>query len=163
VNKNAKVVSITAIVALILIIAIFVGRDLFLRRQKCFDCGDGKRCMIDARDFTTKYFAYSLELEASLGNKAKLSTKLNPVQLQQLSEAMQSARDFRQYVVAGYNSCAVSKAQYGQYGARFQALDSLAREINGLTGKSSLSQDESARLASLISQYGELVHKLGTD
>ena len=152
-NKNAKVVSIAAIVALI----------LFLRRHGCFDCGDRQRCTIDARDFTTKYSAYSLELEASVADKAKVSTRINPVQLQQLSEAMQSARDFRQFVVAGYNSCAVSKAQYGQYGARFQALDNLAREINGLTGKSSLSQDESARLASLISQYGELAHKLGTD
>jgi len=163
VNKNVKVVSIAAIAALIVVIAIFVGRDLFLRRHNCFDCGDGQRCTIDTRDFTTKYFAYSVELEASFADKAKLSTKLNPVQLQQLSEAMQSARDFRQYVVAGYNSCAVNKAQYSQYGVRFQALDNLAREINELTGKSSLSQDEAARLATLITQYGDLAHKLGTD
>ncbi len=162
-NKNAKVVSIAAIAALILIVAIFVGRDLFLGRQKCFDCGDGQRCTIDARDFTTKYSAYSVELEASLADKAKISGKINPIQLRQLSEAMQNARDFRHYVIAGYNSCAVTKAQYGQYGARFQALDSLAREINGLTGKSSLSQDESARLATLIGQYGEVAHKLGTE
>ena len=162
-NKNVKIVSIAVIVAIILVIAIFVGRDLFLRHQKCFDCGDGQRCSIDARDFTTKYSAYSLELEASVADKAKISTKLNPVQLQQLSEAMQSARDFRQYVVAGYNSCAITKAQYSQFGARFQALDNLAREINALAGRSSLSPDESAKLAALIGQYGDLAHKLGTD
>jgi len=163
VNKNAKVVSLAAIAAIILVIAILVGRDLLLRRQKCFDCGDGQRCSIDVRDFTTKYSAYSLELEASVADKAKISTKLNPVQLQQLSEAMQSARDFRHYVVAGYNSCAVSKAQYNQFGARFQALDNLAREINALAERSSLSADESAKLAALIGQYGDLAHKLGTD
>ena len=162
-NKNAKVVSLAAIAAIILVIAILVGRDLLLRRQKCFDCGDGQRCSIDVRDFTTKYSAYSLELEASVADKAKISTKLNPVQLQQLSEAMQSARDFRHYVVAGYNSCAVSKAQYNQFGARFQALDNLAREINALAERSSLSADESAKLAALIGQYGDLAHKLGTD
>jgi hypothetical protein len=163
VNRNAKIVSIAAIVAVILITTILVVRDMWLRHQKCFDCGDGQRCLIDVRDFTTKYSAYSLELEASVADKAKISTKLNPLQLQQLSEAMQSARDFRQYVVAGYNSCAVSKAQYNQFGARFQALDNLAREINALAGRSSLSPDESARLAALIGQYGDLAHKLGTD
>jgi hypothetical protein len=163
VNRNAKIVSIVAIVAVILITTILVGRDLWLRHQKCFDCGDGQRCSIDARDFATRYSAYSLELEASVADKAKISTKLNPVQLQQLSEATQSARDFRQYVVAGYNSCAVSKAQYSQFGARFQALDNLAREINALAGRSSLSADESARLAALTGQYGDLAHKLGTD
>jgi hypothetical protein len=163
VNKNAKAVSMAALVAVILIAIIFVSRDLWLRGQKSIDCGDGQRLSIDARDFTTKYSAYSLELEASVADKVKVSPKLNPVQLQQLSEAMQSARDFRQYVVAGYNSCAITKAQYSQFGARFQALDNLAREINDLAGRSSLSPDESARLAALIGQYGDLAHKLGTD
>lgn len=163
VNKNAKIVSIAAMAVFVVIIVIFVGRDLLLRRQKCFDCDDGKRCAIDIRDFTTKYSAYSVELEASIADKAEISTKLNPVQLQQLSEATQNARDFRQYVVAGYNSCAVTKEQYSQYGARFQALDNLARAINGLAGKSSVSPDESARLATLIAEYRELAHKLATD
>jgi hypothetical protein len=163
VNKNAKIVSIAAILGLIVIFAVFVGRDLFLRRQNCFDCGDGKRCAIDIRDFTSKYSTYSVELEASVADKAKISAKLNPAKIQQLSEATQSVRDFRQYVVAGYNSCAVTKAQYSQFGTRFQALDNLAREINALTGKSSLSAEESARVATLISQYGDLAHKLGTD
>jgi len=163
-TKNAKLVSFAAIGALILIVIIFLGRDVFLRIfHPTFDCGDGPRRTIDIRDFTTQYSAYSVELEASVADKAKISTKLNPVQLQQLSEAMQNAREFRKYVVAGYNSCAVTKAQYIQYGARFQALDSLAREINELTGRPSLSQEEKAKLAGLISRYGELAGKRGTE
>jgi len=115
------------------------------------------------REFATQYSAYSLELEASLSDKAKVSAKINPVQLQQLSEAMQVTREFRKYVVSGFNSCAITKDQYGQIGKRFQALDSLAGEINTLAGKSELTQAESTKLSDLIGEYGDLAHKLGTD
>ena len=162
-TRNAKVIALAAIAAAVLVVVVVIVRDLVLRRHGTFDCGDGPRRTIDIRDFTTQYSAYSVELEASVAEKAKISTRLNPVQLQQLSEAMQNAGEFRKYVVAGYNSCAVTKTQYAQYGARFQALDSLAREINELTGKPSLTQDETSRLAALISQYGELAQKPDTE
>ena len=159
-TKNAKTVSLVLIVAGVVLGSVFIARDLLLRRHGVFDCGDGPRRTIDMRDFATEYWAYSVELEASVADKAKISAKLSPVQLQHLSEAMQSANESRKYVVVGYNSCAISKAQYGQHGARFQALDSLAREINQLIGKPSLSQDESAKLAALVDQYGQLAAQL---
>jgi hypothetical protein len=153
---------LAVIAAVVVVVVFFIARDIFLGRHAPFDCGDGPRRTIDIRDFTTQYSAYSLELEASVADKARISTKVNPIQLQQLSEAIQNARDFRQYVVAGYNSCAVTKAQYAQYGARFQALDNLAREINQLTASPSSSQGEMAKLGALISQYGQLARKQGT-
>jgi hypothetical protein len=155
-TKNVRTISLAVTGAIVLIVIVVIGRDVFLRQSRNLDCGDGPRRTIDIRDFTTQYSRYSIELEASVSEKAKISTKLNPVQLQQLSEAMQSARDFRQYVVAGYNTCAVTKDQFVQYGARFQTLDNLAREINDLAGKSSLTQEQSSKLAGLIVQYGEL-------
>lgn len=163
VTKNVKTVVMAAIGAAILIVIIVFARDLILRRHGTFDCGDGPRRSVDIRDFTTQYSAYSVELEASVAEKAKISTKLNPVQLQQLSEAMQQAQEFRKYLVAGYNSCAVTKAHYEQYGTRFQALDSLARRIDEVAAKPSLAPDESASLAALVSQYGELARRLGTE
>jgi len=162
VSRNAKWVVLAVIAAVVVVVVFFIARDIFLGRHAPFDCGDGPRRTIDIRDFTTQYSAYSLELEASVADKARISTKVNPIQLQQLSEAIQNARDFRQYVVAGYNSCAVTKAQYAQYGARFQALDNLAREINQLTASPSSSQGEMAKLGALISQYGQLARKQGT-
>lgn len=161
-SRNAKWVVLAVIAAVVVVVVFFIARDIFLGRHAPFDCGDGPRRTIDIRDFTTQYSAYSLELEASVADKARISTKVNPIQLQQLSEAIQNARDFRQYVVAGYNSCAVTKAQYAQYGARFQALDNLAREINQLTASPSSSQGEMAKLGALISQYGQLARKQGT-
>lgn len=155
-TKNAKTVSMVVIVAGVVLGSVFIARDLLLRRHGVFDCGDGPRRTIDLRDFATEYSAYSLELGASIADKVKISTKLRPVQLQQLSEAMQSANEFRKYVVAGYNSCAITRVQYAQDGERFQAMDGVAREINGLLAKPSLSQQESSSLAGLIDEYGKL-------
>jgi hypothetical protein len=104
-----------------------------------------------------------MELEADIANKAKFSGKVSPIQMQQVSESVRSANEFRKYVVAGYNSCAITNAQYALYGARFQALDSLSRQINELVAKSELSSGEKAQISNLIRQYGELAGKLGTE
>jgi hypothetical protein len=157
------VVSLFTISAVVIILAVVLGRDFFLRRGGGHDCGDGPRPTIDIRDFTTQYSSYSVELEGSLNNKAKLSTKVTPVQLQQLSEAMQSANEFRKFVVAGYNSCAITKEQYAKIGQRFQTLDGLAREVNQLAGSASLSSEQSKNLTVLVTQYADLARKLGSE
>lgn len=113
------------------------------------------------RDFATKYSAYSIELEASVADKAKASAKFTPMQLQQISESLQSANEFRKYVVAGYNACAISKAQYAQYEPRFLTLDALARQINVFLSQPALEEFERAQLNSLVNQYVELCSKLG--
>ena len=102
-----------------------------------FECGDGPR----------------LEIEAGVAAKPKISTKLNLVQQQQLSEAFNDTREFRKYIMGGYNSCAVTKAQYSHYTADFQALDRLAGEIDELSEKPTLSKEETTKLVGLISQY----------
>jgi hypothetical protein len=163
VTKNVKVVSLFAIAAALIVLVVVAGRDFFLRQRGTHDCGDGPRPTIDMRDFTTQYSSYSVELEGTLNDKAKLSTKVTPVQFQQLSEAMQNANEFRKFVVAGYNSCAVTKEQYAKIGQRFQTLDGLAREVNQLAGSASLSPEQSKNLTLLVAQYADLARKLGSD
>jgi hypothetical protein len=102
-------------------------------------------------------------LEATVKDKVTISAKLTPSQQQQLTESLQSANGFRKFVVAGYNSCAVTKAQYLADEKRFRALDSLAKEINELAGKTSLADAEKAKLAELIGEYGETARKLGAE
>ena len=163
VKTRLLIMAVAGGLVVIALAVLWVGWDLWNRHQKCFDCGDGKRCSIDGRQFATQYSAYSLQLEAGLNDKANISLKLDPIQLEKLTEAMQSANEFRKYVVAGFNSCAVSRDQYAQFGKRFQALDSLAREINGLAAQPSRSADDSTRLTTLISDYSDLARQLGTD
>lgn len=162
-TKNTKTISLAVVAAALVTVVIVVSRDMLLRRPHEFECGDGPRRTIDMRDFATKYSGNSVELEANVQDKAKVSTKVAPVQLQQLTEALQNAQEFRKFVVAGYNSCGITKAQYSEYGARFQALDALAREINQLTGSPTRSTEQDKNLASLIVQFAELARKAGTE
>lgn len=155
-TRNTKIVSVVGIVAALAVISLLIGRDLWLKHPDTFDCGDGPRRRIDLRDFTTQYSAYSVELAATVSEKAKLSAKLTPVQLQQVSDSLQSSNEFRKSLVAGYDGCAITKAQYADGVKRFEAMDGLAREINQLIGKDLLSQDETAQLADLIGHYNRL-------
>jgi hypothetical protein len=118
-------VSVVAILAVVIIVTIYLGYDLWNGHQRFLDRGDGQGSTIDVRQFATQYSTYSLELEATLGDKAKVWARINPVQLQQLSEALQTTRELRKYVVSGLNSCAIAKDQYGQIGKKFQALDTV--------------------------------------
>jgi hypothetical protein len=162
VTKNSKTVAIAAIAAAIVLMLALIARDLVLRHQKVVACSDGSHPTIDVRDFTTQYWAYSAKLEASVKDKVKVSAQLDPKELQEVSLGLQEAREFREYVVAGYNSCAITQTQYARFGSQFLTLDALAQEINSLLPKSSLSFDEGTRLAVLIREFGDLAKQLGS-
>jgi hypothetical protein len=159
-TKNTKIVALAAIAMGVLLVLAFLWRDLWLT-PKAISCSDGPRRTIDTRDFDTKYFGYSMEFEIEVTNKASFSGKLGPVKLQQLSEALQSANEFRKYIVHGFNACAISAEKYDQYGARFQTLDNISREMAALVTRPSLTHEERAQLSSLTEQYLETARKLG--
>jgi hypothetical protein len=158
-SRNSKTIWLVSIGAAVLLVIVWVGRDLFLFIPRDPQCDDGPRKSIDIRDFITHYSAYSVEFEAVV-NEKKLTAKLNPVQLQQLSESLQHANEFRKFLVAGYNACAMSKKQYTEYGATFQAMDSLSRQINTISAKSELNAQESTELRNLVKQYVTLSQQL---
>lgn len=158
-SRNSKTIWLACIGAVVLLAIVWVGRGLFLSTPRELKCDDGLRKTIDIRDFITQYSAYSLEFEAAVNDK-KLSAKLNPVQLQQLSESLQHANEFRKFLVAGYNACAVNKKQYTEYGATFQAMDSLSRQINTTVAKPELNPQEKTELANLVKQYVNLSQQL---
>jgi len=147
-NKSTR---ITLIIAALVAGLAWLGYDFILKRSENFDCGNGDlRRTIDLRDFTTRYWAYSVEFEASIAERGKLAAKLAPQLLRQLSDAMQQGRGFRQFVVAGYNACAVTKTQYADFGVKFQTLDSLARQIDTLAAQEA---SDKVQLGELVRQY----------
>jgi hypothetical protein len=54
----------------------------------------------------------------------------------------------------------VSKKQYTDYGATFQAIDSLSRQINAASSKPELNPQEKTELANLVKQYVNLSRQL---
>jgi len=149
-----------AIFAVVVLAGMWVARDLMFGASGEINCDDGHRRTIDVRDFTTRYWVYAVELEATLHDVGKLQGKLVPQRIQELSAAQQQANEFRKYVVAGFNSCALSKTQYADYGARFQALDALARQIDAVLGRPTLGAAERKLLDDLVTEYAGLVRGL---
>ncbi len=131
----------------------FLGRDFLLRRGRSIQCPEGPRQTIDVRDFVVQYSAYSATLEAKLEKQGEFSAKLDPVQLTALNEAAQQAAEFRKLLIVGYNSCAVSTAQFAAAGVRFQVLDGLARQIDQLAHQPNPAAEDRSRLTALVQEY----------
>ena len=161
-TKNQRIVWISGFAAVVVLVAVFVFSDLFQSSSRTIPCDDGPRQTIDIRDFVIQYSAYSVEFESRIGEKVELSGKLDPVKLQSLTEAAQQSNEFRKYLVAGYNACAISKQQYGEFGRRFQALDGIARQIDTLAGSEALDESGRQKLADLVDRYVELTAGLGS-
>src|SRR5689334_2172486 len=112
--------------------------------------------MIDTREFETKYWAYNIQLEAMLSEKQKLTGKFEPKQLEQLSESLKQANEFRKFLVHSFNACALSKTDYLGYEAKFMQLDALARQINELASHRNVSAADKEQLRMLSQQYAEV-------
>jgi hypothetical protein len=158
-NKNSRIVSVIAIASATVIILALSWENHFSARIR--SCDDGPHTTMDIRDFVTQYSGYSVEFEASIANRGQLGGKLEPHQLQQLSEASQTANEFRKWLVAGYNACAITKAQFADFGVRFQHLDQVSRQINAFSSKAVLTPSDSQALSSLVEDYRATASRLG--
>lgn len=159
-TKNARVVLIVAIPAVVFLAAIWFGSDLRQKFGGMIACPDGPHGRIDLRDFVTQYSLWSVTFEAEAQGKGKIATALEPRQAQQLSEAVQQANEFRKYVVAGYNACAISREQYGHFGSALQNLDSLERQIGQLASKTVATQEDRRQLRQLVAEVVGASQKL---
>ena len=157
-----KTLVLAALGTIAFLAVLYVGYDVYQGRAQSIDWDDGRRLTIDLRRFGVQYSEYSVALEVTGGvNALSGKVKLDPVQLQQLSESRQRALDFQKYVVAGYNACAISKAKFQEYVPRFEALDGLARQISEITAKPDANAAAQSQLALLVKQYVELSKDLG--
>lgn len=150
-TKNTRIVSVAGIFAAVVIVLVLIY--VHQRAPKTIQCDDGPRLTINVDDFNNKYWAYSYQFEVNLIDRLKVSAKIQPVQLQKLSEALQQTAEFRKYLVAGYNSCALPKHRFEEYGIRFQTLDEISRELDPLLSREKLSDAEAEQLRKLIAEY----------
>jgi hypothetical protein len=159
-TKNARTVWLTVLCAAFVGLLVWIGWDAYQKRGQTVSCPDGPHGHIDLRDFVQTYSQWSVTFEAEAVGKGKISTKLEPNQAQQLSEAVQQAAEFRKFVVAGFDACAITSVQYGRFGAMFQDLDSLERQIGQLTAKATNSPEESRQLQVLVNEVVDISKNL---
>jgi hypothetical protein len=146
----------------VLVAAVFLIHEFAFNRPTTINCSDGPRRTIDIRQFATTHSRYAIQLEADVTGRGKFLANLKPEQGQSLTEAAQQANEFRKYLVAGYNGCAISAAQFGDFEVRFNALDGLARQIDGLVAKSDLTALDQSALSELVSRYAKATQDLTT-
>lgn len=143
-----------------LLLVAFLFRDVFLRMGGMITCEDGTRGRIDTREFETKYWVYNVQLEATLSDKQKLTGKFEPTQLEQLSESIKQANEFRKFLVHSFNACAITRADYVSYEKQFTQLDSLARQMSDIAGHKNVSETDKVQLRTLIKEYAEVSRQL---
>ncbi len=153
IGTNVRWIAIVAILAFTVLILVWMSHPASTKPLAEIQCSDGPRRLIDATQFATQYWAYSIKLEASLANKATTSTAIEPKQLQQLSEAMQQGNEFRKWLVNSYNACALPQADYMTYGVNFQAMDQTARNIQQALDRGMKTEAERSTLAALVNTY----------
>jgi hypothetical protein len=160
-SANASIVAIAAILAFTILIIAWIYRPQPVKPLGQVPCPDGSyRSLIDAGKFDTQYWAYSIKLEASLSEKEKLSAALEPQVLHQLSEAVQQGNEFRKWLVYSYNACAIPQREYDDYGAGFQGLDNVARNLQESIEKGVHTAADRAGIAALAKTYVQLAQAL---
>jgi len=161
ISTNARSVIIVALLVVTVLIIVWIYRPRATEPLGVVHCPDGTtHPVIDATQFVTQYWAYSVKLEGSLGNKAKAAAALEPKQMQQLSEALQQGNEFRKWLVNSYNACAVRQDKYEQYGVSFQGMDNAARNIQELIDQGVNTSAERANLLALVNTYVHLARGL---
>jgi tetratricopeptide (TPR) repeat protein len=75
-------------------------------------CSDGDHFLIDIEDVAIEYKATRLETTISGLSAFGGMVKIDPKTLQKAAVATQKMNEFLKALVAGYNSCAISKKQY---------------------------------------------------
>lgn len=160
-RNDQKTMIISVALGFLAIVLGYWTRDWILRRGAPLHCDDGDRRMIDMREFAVHYSAYAFTFEAKLGVRSSLAGKLTPVQLSALNDAAQQVAEFRKLLVAGYNSCALSREQFVSSGLRVQALDGLSRQIDHLVGGPGLSSENRLKVTSLVDEYIRQAGRLG--
>jgi hypothetical protein len=161
-TKNERLVWVAGIPAVLVGLSLisWFKWDIGQKFGPTIMCADGPHGKIDLRNFVTQYSQWSITFEAEAQGKGKIGTKLEPREAQQLSEAIQQANEFRKFVVAGYNACAISNEQYGRFGSALQTLDSLERQIGQLISKTGSTQEDGDQLQKLVAQVIDVSQKL---
>jgi len=142
---------------------LFVVSNLLQTQGGTIECEDGVRHRMDMRNFANEFWVYSTTLEVTLGENQLIKVNLDPKVIQQLSESMQQAKEFRKWLAASFNACGITKKQNQSYGIKYHTLDNLSNQINDLLNRDKLSEVEGGNLDRLIQEYLNISRNLTKD
>jgi len=148
------------VICLTLLGGSYVILDYWKGRSRIIHCDDGERRTIDYRDFQLRYSANKISLQVEILNKLKVRSEIDPKVLQTAYESTQHLDQFLKGVVIGYNSCAISKADYVEILQRYQTVEAISKNLSQLLQKTPLTPQDGETAKRLIEQYASATQAL---
>lgn len=160
-TSTAKIIY-PIIASLTLIVLVYLVMDFWKHRPRTIQCSDGERQTTDYRDLQLEYSSKKISLiEIELMDELKVRLlELDPKVLQRAFESTQGWDQFLKGLVTGYNSCAVSKADYALILQRYKAMEDIATNLSKLLQRKTLTGQELESAKQLINQYHALSRNL---
>jgi hypothetical protein len=160
-KSTVKIVFII-VVSMALIAVVYLSLYYWKNRPRSINCDDGERQTIDYRDFQINYSGNKISLEIEVMDKLKLRPEIDPQVLQMAYESTQNWDQFLKGLVVGYNSCAISKADYAVILQRYKIVEETSKNLSQLLRKSPLTQQDMETAKRLIQQYSSTSQELFT-
>ncbi len=158
--KSTLKLVLIILISLTLLSVVYLGLDYWKGRPRTIHCEDGDRQTVDFRDLQMKYSGNKISLEVEVMNRLKLRPEIDSKVLQRAYESTQNWDQFLKGLVAGYNSCAISKADYAKILQRYQAVEAISKNLSQLLQKSPLTQQDGEMAKRLIEQYASATQVL---
>lgn len=160
--KSRVSIVLIIVVSITLVVVVYLSLDYWKSRPRMIHCDDGERQTIDYRDLQIKYSGNKISLEVELIDKLKMRPEINPKVLQTAYESTQNWDQFLKGLVVGYNSCAISKADYAVILQRYKIMEETSKNLSQLLRKSPLTQQDMETARRLIQRYSSTSQDLFT-
>jgi hypothetical protein len=149
-------------ISVILLVVVYLVFDYWKGRPRTIHCEDGERQTIDYRDLQVKYSGNKISLELEVMDKLKLRPEIDPKVLQTAYESTQNWDQFLKGLVAGYNSCAVSKKDYALILQRYKKIEEITKSLSQILRRNMLTQLDVETAKQLIEQYSSTAGEIST-
>lgn len=160
--KSSVKIVVIIVVSFALLVVVYLSLDYWKNRPRTIHCDDGERQTIDYRDLQIKYSGNKISFEVEVMDKLKLLPEIDPEVLQTAYESTQNWDQFLKGLVVGYNSCAISKADYAVILQGYKIMEEVSKNLSQLLRKSPLTRQDVETARRLIQQYSSKSQELFT-
>jgi hypothetical protein len=149
------------IVASVVLLSVFyLILDYRKHRTRTVQCDDGERQTIDFKELQIEYSSKKISLDIEVIDKLRIRHEIDPKVLQIAFESTQNWDQFLKGLIGGYNSCAVSKANYALMLQRYKGMEDISRSLSQLFKKNRLTHQDVEMAEQLIKQYSSISQEL---
>jgi hypothetical protein len=158
--KSISKIVFLIVASVVLLSVFYLILDYWKHRTRTVQCDDGERQTIDFKELQIEYSSKKISLDIEVMKKLRMRPEIDPKVLQIAFESTQNWDQFLKGLIVGYNSCAVSKADYALMLQRYKGMEDILKSLSQLLKKNSLTKEDAEAATQLIKQYSSLSREL---